>query len=191
MDLTSKLIKMMRVYTKPLRNLWPSLPLMGLSFLLLIPSFVSCQSPDAKVENPAFQVVIDQYVGHTVPEVSVSEIEKPQNYLFLDTRSQAEWKVSHIPGAMWVGFEDFTLDRVAEVPKDQPLMVYCAIGYRSEKISEKLQRAGYQHVYNVIGGIFEWVNVGNAVENDQGPVKQVHGYSQPFGMFIDGAEVVY
>ena len=42
--------------------------------------------------------------------------------------------------------------------KSDTIVLYCSIGYRSEKIGEKLVEMGYGHVFNLYGGIFEWVN---------------------------------
>tara|TARA_B100000768_G_C11171243_1_gene328804 strand:+ start:178 stop:360 length:183 start_codon:yes stop_codon:yes gene_type:complete len=49
------------------------------------------------------------------------------------------------------------------INKSDIIIVYCTIGYRSEKISEELKLKGYKYVYNLYGGIIQWVNKGNKV----------------------------
>ena len=65
-------------------------------------------------------------------------------------------------------------------------MLYCSIGYRSEKVGEKLQRLGYTKVYNLYGSIFESVNVGNEVVDQNGKkVKKVHTYNKDWSQWVD------
>ncbi|MGM0587883.1 MAG: rhodanese-like domain-containing protein [Bacteroidota bacterium] len=45
-----------------------------------------------------------------------------------------------------------------------PVVVYCVIGYRSEKITKQLRQMGY-HAQNLYGGLFEWVNQHHSVVN--------------------------
>ncbi len=75
--------------------------------------------------------------------------------------------MSHIPGATWVGYEEFSLDRLAGIDNQTPVAVYCPVGYRSERIAGHRQRQGYANVVTVYGGIFEWVNT-----------TRIYGYSQ-------------
>jgi hypothetical protein len=64
--------------------------------------------------------------------------------------------------------------------------LYCSIGYRSEKIGEKLKDAGYTNVQNLFGSIFEWVNQELPVENSKDEiVKKVHTYNRLWGKWVD------
>ncbi len=112
--------------------------------------------------------------------------------LFLDTRAYQEFKVSHIPQARWVGYEDFTLQRVSNVPKNTPIVVYCSVGVRSEKVGKKMLDAGFTNVRNLYGSIFEWVNQGYPIVNMEGePTNKVHAYSRAWGMWLQKGEKVY
>ena len=130
---------------------------------------------------------------HTVPAVSCSELKKEQNkVLLLDTRAKREYEVSHLPEARWVGYEEFDLKNVADLPKNTPIVVYCTVGVRSERVGEKLKAAGYQNVRNLYGSIFEWVNQGNTVVDTQGkPTLKVHAYSRAWGIWLNKGEKVY
>jgi predicted sulfurtransferase len=59
------------------------------------------------------------------------------------------------------------------------------VGYRSEKIAKRCQAAGFKQVYNLYGGIFEWVNQGNTVVNADGPTEQVHTYDKKWSVWLD------
>ena len=66
------------------------------------------------------------------------------------------------------------------------------MGYRSEKIGEQLKKMGYQRVYNLYGGIFEWTNRSLPLVNKtEAPTKQVHAYDKNWGQWLDKGEKVY
>ncbi|WP_020676659.1 rhodanese-like domain-containing protein [Geopsychrobacter electrodiphilus] len=80
--------------------------------------------------------------------------ENPKLYL-LDVRTPQEYSEVRLEGAHLIPI-DSLLKRIAEVPKDQPLLVYCAVGSRSSQVAEYLARNGYPLVYNLNGGIWAW-----------------------------------
>lgn len=112
-------------------------------------------------------------------------------YVLLDTRSFREFEVSHISGAIWVGYDEFELSKLASISKDKKIVVYCSVGYRSGKIGEKLAKAGYSRVYNLWGGIFDWVNKGNPVINNEGITSKIHAYNKKWGKWLSRGEKVY
>ncbi len=77
----------------------------------------------------------------------------------LDVRAVAEWNSGHIAGARHIMGGDLPA-RVNELPKDQPIHVICASGYRSSIASSVLRRAGFPHVLNTTGGMNAWRNRG-------------------------------
>ena len=138
----------------------------------------------AQVENRAFQFVLQNLLSHSVTEISVQNAAHHLSAypILLDARSWREFEVSHLKGAIWVGYDDFDLSRVHAISKESSIMVYCSIGYRSEKIAEKLFGAGYKQVSNLYGGIFEWVNQKQALVDLHGrPTRQIHAYNKIWG----------
>lgn len=111
--------------------------------------------------------------------------------IILDTRSREEYMVSHIPHAIWVGYEEFSLDKVTHLAKDTCIVVYCSVGYRSNQISKKLQEEGYSCVRNLYGGIFEWVNQGHTVYADGKKTDNIHPYSFKWGIWLSGGTKIY
>lgn len=127
----------------------------------------------------------------TVPQLA-NELKKPNQLVLLDAREKKEFEVSHLKSARWVGFETFTLDAIKQLPKDTPIVIYCSIGVRSEKVGEKLKSAGYQNVRNLYGSIFEWVNQGNTVYDlAEKPTPKVHAYDKKWGIWLTKGEKVY
>lgn len=143
------------------------------------------------VSNTAYDLLLSTLLSHSVPEVSVEQIESGQ-YRLLDARAYREFEVSHIAGATWVGYDDFDLARLAGIERQTPVAVYCSVGYRSEHVAERLLRQGYTHVVNVYGGIFQWVNTRHpVVTGDETETEQIHAYSKFWGIWLTRGEPIY
>ncbi len=93
--------------------------------------------------------------------------------------------------AKHVGYQNFSINSLKSIPLDAGIIVYCAVGYRSEKIAEKLIATGYKNVFNLYGGIFEWKNQGNNVYNQSGKTNKIHAYSKAWGIWLNEGEKVH
>lgn len=144
-------------------------------------------------QNTAFKKVLDGYISQTVPIISVDSLNQNlAEFTVLDAREIEEFEVSHLRNAIYVGYNNFSINKVMKkIAANKPIVVYCSIGYRSEKIGEQLQKKGYK-VYNLYGGIFQWTNQGYEVVNSATkPTKKVHGYDKNWGKWLTRSEVVY
>lgn len=160
---------------------------MGIGLMITTVGWASAQSM-----SRAYRTMLNALYQKTVPLISVAELKKMPDAVLLDTRSRAEYDVSHLPNARWVGYDDFNLTRVRGLPKDANVVLYCSVGYRSEKVGEKLLAAGYPRVHNLDGSLFEWVNQGNAVVGRDGkPTQRVHAYNRMWGVWLNRGEKVY
>ncbi len=161
--------------------------------LISVGLFSIFSSKAQKVESSAYELMLSGLLSHSVNEIGVDEFAKAtEDYLILDARAEKEFKVSHIEGATWVGYENFDLSTIEDMPKDKPVLVYCSVGYRSEKIAEKLEKAGFKNVTNLYGGIFEWKNQGHSVvDTSQNETERVHAYSRSWGIWLNKGKKVY
>lgn len=79
--------------------------------------------------------------------------------LVLDVRNPDEWndQYGHIEGARQIPLPELAA-RVAEIEawKDQPIMVVCQAGVRSQTAAEMLTGFGYRRVFNLEGGMIAW-----------------------------------
>jgi len=162
---------------------------MYINIVLLIFVFfgLGCQAQN-KVKNPTYDLMLQSLLSHTVEETKVEDLktEKLEDYILLDAREKNEFEVSHMENAVWIGYDDFAKSRVADIPKDAKVLVYCSVGYRSEKITEKMLELGFEDVANLYGGLFEWVNQGNEVVNEkEEKTTQVHAYYKLWGAWLD------
>jgi glyoxylase-like metal-dependent hydrolase (beta-lactamase superfamily II)/rhodanese-related sulfurtransferase len=90
--------------------------------------------------------------------------------LAVDVRSPREREQKSVPGS--VSFPlNHLLERVQELPKDRPLIVYCAGGYRSSMAASLLQREGFTHISEIAGGIAAWETAKLPVFAQQPPIQ--------------------
>lgn len=159
-------------------------------FASLLAFFSSCSG---QVNSSSYNAMLKTLLKHSVPEITVDSLAKNTgSVVFLDAREIAEYNVSHISGARHVGYDKFDMASVKNIAKNQRIVVYCSVGYRSEKIAEKLIAAGYTNVSNLYGGIFEWVNQGHKIVDASGkPTAKVHAYSKSWGIWLSKGEKVY
>jgi rhodanese-related sulfurtransferase len=71
----------------------------------------------------------------------------------LDVRSPEEWGDGHIEGAVHIPVNELGA-RMAELPKDKPVVVYCYSGNRSKRAAQQLAGAGYE--VRDLGPMDEW-----------------------------------
>jgi len=163
-----------------------------MKIILLIASVFSFLMTSAQAQSSAYDLTLKALLSHSVPEVSVAQVKELKDMILLDARESAEFKVSHIKNARHVGYDQFDMNSVKSINRNQKIVVYCSVGYRSEKISEKLKQAGFTDVSNLYGGIFEWVNQGNGVVDEKGnPTKKIHAYNKTWGIWLNQGEKVY
>lgn len=140
---------------------------------------------------------IEKYNSNSVDYISVEELIKLKNKTadlkLIDARAPSEYSISHIQNAIFSGYEDFSLKRIEDkIQKNDTIIVYCSIGVRSEQIGEQLQKAGYKNIFNLYGGIFEWVNKSHKVYNqNEEPTDKIHAYDMFWGQFLEKGLKVY
>jgi len=162
--------------------------------ILVVSLFVTIKNIQAQahVESKSFNLMLSTLLAHNVPEMGISDIPADSNLVYVDAREKAEYDVSHIKNATWIGYEDFNLSRLDSISRDAKVVVYCSVGYRSEKITEKLKNAGFQYPSNLYGGIFEWVNQGLPIyDNNAQLTNKIHAYSPKWGIWLNKGEKVY
>ncbi len=85
-----------------------------------------------------------------------------QGAALVDVREDGEWAMARIPEAIHAPMSRF-MDHLAEVPKDRPVVVTCAVGGRSQQVAAWLAQQGYD-VANMRGGLHAWHAAGLPVD---------------------------
>ncbi len=82
-------------------------------------------------------------------------LSSPQPPQVIDVRAPREREQKYIAGSLGVPLNHLA-EKLETLPKDRPLLVYCAGGYRSSIAASLLQRHGFDHVSEIAGGIAGW-----------------------------------
>ncbi|MEW6401119.1 MAG: rhodanese-like domain-containing protein [Chloroflexota bacterium] len=102
--------------------------------------------------------------GTSAAEISVDQAyEMYQNGTFvLDVRTQEEWDEYHAPNTTLIPLDQLQ-SRLNELPKDQPIVVVCRSGNRSQQGRDILLAAGYDAT-SMAGGLKEWSAKGYPID---------------------------
>ena len=98
-------------------------------------------------------------MNNAVPAIEVEELQQrmqsPASPFLIDVRESNEFEVCAIPGAKLIPLGTLP-QHVAELPKDQPIVVHCHHGGRSARAVAFLLGQGFTQVENLSGGIHAW-----------------------------------
>ena len=89
----------------------------------------------------------------TVSEYAAWRRDKTPHFL-LDVRQPEEYDTARIEGAVLIPLSELP-SRLAELPKERPLVVMCHHGMRSAHAVHHLREAGFDAL-NLSGGIDAW-----------------------------------
>lgn len=108
----------------------------------------------------------------TVTKITLAEAYKlhgKKDNLFIDTRSETEFKFGHIKGAVSLPLEDFdtTFPKIQKnLKRKKTLVVYCggsSCGL-STKLAKRLKAKGFSNVGVLAGGWPEWLKANYPIE---------------------------
>jgi rhodanese-related sulfurtransferase len=138
-------------------------------------------------DDEKFNQKVSSYMSGEINVIDVSIVqERQEKALILDAREYEEYAVSHIPGAVWVGYDKPNYDILKDVPKDREIYIYCSVGYRSDKLGSKIRDKGWTNIYNVYGSIFEWANRSYPMVNEHNmPTDSIHTYNKKWSKWMN------
>jgi rhodanese-related sulfurtransferase len=105
--------------------------------------------------------------------------------VLLDVRTPEEWNVSHLPGARRVDPTASVETAAAGLAKETPIVTYCAVGYRSGEMADRLRAAGFNNVRNLEGSIFQWANEHRPLVKGDERVSRVHPFNTFWGRLLN------
>jgi phage shock protein E len=113
------------------------------------------------------EVTAPAEVQNLAPEEGAALIESlGAGLTVVDVRTPAEFAEGHLEGATNLDIEggQFTT-AIADLPRDEPYMVYCRSGRRSSAAAQAMIDAGFTDVYD-LGAITDWAGAGLPVVTD-------------------------
>jgi hydroxyacylglutathione hydrolase len=103
----------------------------------------------------------------TIRTCSVRQLKErleKENPFILDVRDIKNWRtVGHIRGAHQIYIGELP-QHLAEIPKNEPIVVYCDAGFKASLAASILAINQYHDVTNVLGGMTAWKNAGYRIE---------------------------
>ena len=91
--------------------------------------------------------------------------------IVMDARQILEWENGHIEGAVFIPFYE-VLDRLADIPRDRDVYVYCGSGYRSGAVVSMLGRLGYDNLVHVDDDFGNAAKAGLATVSERAPARE-------------------
>ena len=94
----------------------------------------------------------------TMEQINVGELDarlREGGVRVVDVRRPGEWASGHIGGATHLPLNALA-ESAGPLPKDEPLAMVCAGGYRSSIATSVLERQGFTRITNVVGGMAAW-----------------------------------
>lgn len=117
----------------------------NLIFLLFSIFTISCRSQSrGEIQSIDIQTVKTEVIG--------------KNVQLVDVRTSKEYNAGHIDGAINIDLLDdaaFT-EKIMDLDKEKPVYIYCQMGGRSKKASQKLKNMGFKTIFDYSGGYGEW-----------------------------------
>ena len=137
---------------------------------IAVPANLRCGRPETDMTLPAeprWAPLTFTFAGiwEIQPEALEEHAERIQ---IVDVRQPDEYhgSLGHIRGAKLIPLGELA-GRAEELVKDRPVVAVCRSGARSAHASVLLQRAGFNDVANLAGGMLRWRAEGHPVEGGQ------------------------
>ncbi|MEA1785923.1 rhodanese-like domain-containing protein [Arenibacter sp. GZD96] len=99
-------------------------------------------------------------IGHAqintkpIKEISQKELN---NAIVIDVRTPEEYQQGHLPNAININWYDADFaEQFSAIDKNETIYIYCKVGGRSAKATEKLDALGFSKVINLDGGYDGW-----------------------------------
>ena len=84
--------------------------------------------------------------------------------ILVDVRTEDEYNSGYIESSLNIdcSSNEFSVN-ADKLDKNTPIILYCKSGKRSSMSANKISKLGFKEIYNLEGGILEWIEEGNAV----------------------------
>jgi len=148
----------------------------GAAVLVVMSTMAQATEPTAPASSSAVPAAAAKAVVPAVPATAQPAVMKPMSqeellehqskhagHLYvLDVRSPEEFREGHVPGAVNVPYDQIAA-RIAEVPKDKDVVLYCRSGRRAGIAADVLAANGYTRLSHLEGDMQAWVAQGRPV----------------------------
>ncbi len=125
-------------------------------FLLIIALLFSGCSGKEQTDTPILKNISIQEAAELIKD----NASNPR-FKILDVRTPEEFETGHIEDAINLDFYSVTFkDELDKLNKTNTYFVYCRSGNRSGQAMKMMESLGFKEVYNLSGGINDWIAAG-------------------------------
>ena len=171
-----------------------SIALMVTAFAILLgPAILCCNPTDDEKRREKIESMYEDYKRESFPEVIdvepllAMDLAKRPEVVFVDVRNPKEQRVSMIPGAVTQAKFLSNLEQY----RDNILIGYCTISYRSGKLAQELREKRGVTMYNLRGGLLAWLHDGGKVVDQKGETKRIHVYGRRWNLGPSSFEAIW
>ena len=104
----------------------------------------------------------------SIKETTAREVQEQlargESLVLVDIREQNEWNLGHAAPAIYIGRGVLESQIESRVPRETPVVLYCASGNRSALAADTMQNMGYTNVSSMAGGIRAWSDAGGPID---------------------------
>lgn len=118
------------------------------------PPYSSAKDPIAMAGYVAQNILSGKMKPVYWDEVANSD---PNNITLLDVRTEMEHELGSIPHSTLIPIDELR-DRLDEIPRDKPIIIYCAVGMRGYLAYRILSQHGFENVRSLSGGYKTYSN---------------------------------
>lgn len=117
-------------------------------------AYIEFESQTQNPDMPEVRNVLAEEVADKMSSLKLVDVRRPQEY---------HGDLGHIPGAELIVLDELE-SRVEELPRDRSIVFICHSGKRSAMAAMIAQSHGYDHVFNLTGGMVRWNDLGYDTE---------------------------
>ena len=130
-----------------------------------IGGWMANKKKDSTLSNSSINVKVNKEISwQDISAEQLAAMLKSKDFLLVDVHIPEQ---PHIPGTdKFIPFNQIK-DRIEELPseRDAKIVLYCRSGSMSRRAAQDLIEMGYTQVYNLDGGVREWVQKGFPLED--------------------------
>lgn len=115
---------------------------------------VKFETETSHPELPVLKEIAPEELAKRVSDVHIIDVRRPDEYT---------GELGHIAGSRLLVLQTLP-EHIDELPKDEPIVFVCRSGMRSAQATAFAIEHGFQHVYNMKGGMIRWNDLGLPVE---------------------------
>jgi len=171
------------VTNKQLHEIRKLLPCILLFMLLCITIVPGCLEKNIEEDNSVRVIKVNRDVSPHEASFIINKNQKDLNFVILDVRTQKEYLMGFIPGAINVDYQDMNFEyNLDKLDRDKTYLIYCKTGIKSMLVRHIMDEMNFTSVYNLQGGIDAWENAEFAVKKPD-----VHENKSDTGLILDNS----